>query len=172
MPLDDPRVLIISGSGSDEAVVKQYQVKLESFGVHSDWRIASAHRTPEHAAKLFDYFDKTPDYLAGGAVASFQNALAAAWAANTSKPVYALRPEIGSVADATQQLAEVLGVLYLPPGVSAPLVVGVENGALALAKVAAGHVPEVATNVRKYLDDKASKVMKKDAELWKVQEEG
>lgn len=170
--MDDPRVLIISGSGSDEDAVKQYQGKLELFGVHSDWRIASAHRTPEHAAQLFDYFDKAPDYLAGGAVADFQNALAAAWAANTSKPVYALRPQIkGPIEDATQQLAEVLGVLYLPPGVSAPLVIGLENGALALAKVVAGRVPEVATNVRKYLDDKASKVMKKDAELWKAQEE-
>ena len=138
------KALIISGSGSDEKIVKAYQEKLKSFSVDSDWRVASAHRTPAVADERFREFNLSNDYAVGGAVAGYQNAMAPAWAASTKKPVYALQPEVSDFKklgmdppDPFKYETELRGVLLMPPGVSVPVVVGIENGALALAKAVA-----------------------------------
>lgn len=117
---------------------------MKIFGVDSDWRVASAHRTPFTAGERFKEFEISNDYVVGGAVAGYQNALAPVWAASTKKPVYALQPEVSDFRkldmeppDPFRYESELRGVLLMPPGVSVPVVVGVENGALALAKVVA-----------------------------------
>lgn len=161
---------MISGSGSDKPVVKAYQEKLkQKFGVPSDWRVASAHRTSEHAAGVFTEFENNPDYAVGGAIAGYQNALAAQWTARTTKPVYALQPEIKDFTelkleppDPVRYDAEVHGVLFLPPGVSAPIQIGIENGTLALAKVVSVNNLDVATMIAKYLEKRRGGVMEAD----------
>ncbi len=155
---EERQALLISGSGSDEKVVRAYQEKLGELGVASGWRVASAHRTPEHAARTFREFEDS-GALVGGAVAGYQNALAAAWAANTTKPVFALLPD--DLPDPVRRQAE-LAVLFLPPGVSAPAVMGTENGALAMAKVVAARDPKVAAAVASYLERKRRGVHEAD----------
>lgn len=151
-------VLFISGSGSDEKIVRAFQEKLAELGVQSSWRVASAHRTPEHSARVFQEFENS-GALVGGAVANYQNALAAAWAANTTKPVFALFSD--DTSDPIRRQAE-LAVLFMPPGVSVPAVVGIENGALALAKVVAVKDPKVAASIASYLEKKRRGVHEAD----------
>lgn len=175
------KALIISGSGSDEKVVRAYQGKLKDFGVDSDWRVASAHRTPAVAEERFEEFEFSNDYVVGGAVAGYQNALAPAWAASTKKPVYALQPEVSDFKqfgmgieppDPFRYESELRGVLLMPPGVSVPVVVGIDNGALALAKVVAlladnlgndDKTVYISDKISEYLRNKRTKIAEADA---------
>lgn len=50
--MDTPRVLIVMGSESDLPAMEEAARALSEFGVSSRMAIASAHRTPEKAAKL------------------------------------------------------------------------------------------------------------------------
>ncbi|MFH0798644.1 MAG: 5-(carboxyamino)imidazole ribonucleotide mutase [Pseudomonadota bacterium] len=84
--MDNPKVLIVIGSKSDLPVMEEAAKVLAEMGISHRITIASAHRTPEKAAKLAsEAREKGVKILIAGA--GFAAHLAGALAANTTLPV-------------------------------------------------------------------------------------
>ena len=102
------KVLILSGSKSDDEVAKSVLDVLSAFGVPARYEVASAHRNPEKVDKLVR--ETTAQVLVG--IAGMSAALPGVMAARTTKPV------IGVPVNATLDgLDSLLSVAQMPPNV-------------------------------------------------------
>ena len=102
------KVLILTGSKSDEEIAKQVMDVLNVFGVPYKYEVASAHRNPEKVDKLVK--ETTAQVMV--AIAGMSAALPGVVAARTTKPV------IGVPVNATLNgLDSLLSVAQMPPNV-------------------------------------------------------
>lgn len=112
------RVLLISGSKSDEEIVAKATKVLETFGVAHKYEVASAHRNPDKVEELVK--NTTADVFI--CVAGLSAALPGVVASRTTKPV------IGVPADAALDgLDALLSIAQMPPNVPVAAV-GINNG--------------------------------------------
>lgn len=87
-------VTIIMGSGSDREFVRSnIEPRLKEFNLGYDIRIASAHKTPRYLDDMILEYDSDDRARIYCAVASKQNALGNACAANTVNPVISINPD-------------------------------------------------------------------------------
>jgi len=103
------RILILSGSESDKAIVDKVTEGLKEFGVECRAEVASAHRTPEKLEKLII------------AVAGLSAALPGVVASKTTKPVIGVPVNVK-----LDGLDALLSMMQMPPGVPVATV-GVDN---------------------------------------------
>ncbi len=102
------KVLILSGSKSDEEIARQAMDVLNAFGVTHRYEVASAHRNPEKVERLVK--ETTAQVLIG--IAGMSAALPGVMASRTTKPV------IGVPANASLNgLDSLLSVAQMPPNV-------------------------------------------------------
>ena len=102
------KVLILSGSKSDDEIAKAVLDVLSAFGVPGRYEVASAHRNPEKVDRLVR--ETTAQVLVG--IAGMSAALPGVMAARTTKPV------IGVPVNATLDgLDSLLSVAQMPPNV-------------------------------------------------------
>lgn len=111
-------ILIISGSKSDEEIVKKITNTLGEFGVKYKTEIASAHRTPEKLEEIV----KNSDAEVFIAVAGLSAALPGVIASKTTKPVIGVPVNVQ-----LDGLDALLSMMQMPPGVPVATV-GIENG--------------------------------------------
>lgn len=112
------KVLILSGSSSDKAIVEKITQVLDAFGVAHKYEVASAHRNPEKVDQLVA--GTTADVIIG--VAGMSAALPGVIAARTTKPV------IGVPVNASLDgLDSLLSIAQMPPNVPVAAV-GIDNG--------------------------------------------
>lgn len=111
-------VLIISGSKSDESIVKKVTDTLDEFSVEYKVEIASAHRTPEKLENLVKN-SKAEVFIA---VAGLSAALPGVIASKTNKPVIGVPVDVK-----LQGLDALLSMMQMPPGVPVATV-GIDNG--------------------------------------------
>jgi 5-(carboxyamino)imidazole ribonucleotide mutase len=102
------KVLIISGSKSDEEIAKQAMEALNAFGVQCRYEVASAHRNPEKVERLVK--ESTAQVFI--AIAGLSAALPGVVASKTTKPVIGV-----PVAAALGGLDALLAVSQMPPNV-------------------------------------------------------
>ena len=136
MNKSDAKVGIVMGSESDHEVMKIARDTLEQFGVSVEYRVASAHRSPELAGKFASTARerglKVIIAAAGGAAH-----LAGAMAANTTLPV------IGVPLDSSplQGLDALLSTAQMPGGVPVATVSigkwGAKNAAILAVQILA-----------------------------------
>ncbi|MGV8176602.1 MAG: 5-(carboxyamino)imidazole ribonucleotide mutase [Candidatus Bilamarchaeaceae archaeon] len=112
------RVLILSGSRSDEAIVKKITDALDEFGVEYSYEVASAHRNPGKVEKLVKE-SKADVFIA---VAGLSAALPGVVASHTVKPVIGVPVE-----SKLNGLDALLSIVQMPPGIPVATV-GVDNG--------------------------------------------
>ncbi len=112
------RVLILSGSKSDEEVYGKTVKTLEEFGVEYKLEIASAHRTPELVDKLVT--ETKADVII--AVAGLSAALPGVVASKTTKPVIGVPVNVK-----LEGLDALLSIMQMPPGIPVATV-GIDNG--------------------------------------------
>jgi 5-(carboxyamino)imidazole ribonucleotide mutase len=119
------KVLILSGSRSDEEIAKQAMDVLGAFGVPCRYEVASAHRNPEKVEKLMK--ESTAQVFIG--IAGMSAALPGVMASRTARPV------IGVPANASLMgLDSLLSVAQMPPNVPVACVgVGMGKNAGVLA---------------------------------------
>jgi 5-(carboxyamino)imidazole ribonucleotide mutase len=111
------KVLIISGSKSDEEIVKKAEAVLDAFNVPFRSEVASAHRNPEKVEQLVA--ESTADVFI--AIAGLSAALPGVVASKTTKPV------IGVPVDAALGgLDALLSIAQMPPNVPVACV-GINN---------------------------------------------
>lgn len=112
-------VLIISGSGSDEGLVKKAEDVLEGLGIEYESHVASAHREPEKLKALV----KGSDAKVFIGIAGLSAALPGAIASYTKKPVIGVPRDVK-----LEGLDALLSIMQMPPGVPVATV-GVDNAA-------------------------------------------
>ena len=112
------KVLIVSGSKSDEKIVDGVANTLKEFGVEFKTEIASAHRTPEKLEQLISN-SNAEVFIA---VAGLSAALPGVIASKTTKPVIGVPVNVK-----LDGLDALLSMIQMPPGVPVATV-GVENG--------------------------------------------
>ena len=102
------KVLILSGSKSDEEIAKQAMDVLNAFGIPNKYEVASAHRNPDKVDNLV----KTSTASVFIAIAGLSAALPGVVAARTTKPVIGI-----PVNAALDCLDALLSIAQMPPNV-------------------------------------------------------
>jgi 5-(carboxyamino)imidazole ribonucleotide mutase len=112
------KVLLISGSKSDEEIVNKAIKVLDGFGVANRYEVASAHRNPDRVEELVR--STTAEVFI--CVAGLSAALPGVVASRTTKPV------IGVPVDAALDgMDALLSIAQMPPNVPVAAV-GINNG--------------------------------------------
>lgn len=125
--MSEPRVIIILGSKSDLEHGKAIQSALAEFGVASEMRVASAHKSPAHLLRVLEDYEREGGARVYITVAGRSNALSGFVDAQVAAPVIACPPYSDRFAG-----GDVLSSLRMPSGV-APAVVLEPAGAALLA---------------------------------------
>ncbi len=112
------KILIISGSKSDEKIVKKITDVLDEFKVDYKYEVASAHRNPQKVEKLVK--STFADVII--AVAGLSAALPGVIAAHTLTPVIGV--PVSAKLDGMDAL---LSIVQMPPGIPVAAV-GIDNG--------------------------------------------
>jgi 5-(carboxyamino)imidazole ribonucleotide mutase len=112
------KILVVSGSKSDEKIVKKITDVLDEFGVEYKYEVASAHRNPSRVEKLV----KSTFAEVIIAVAGLSAALPGVVAAHTLTPVIGV--PVSAKLDGMDAL---LSIVQMPPGIPVAAV-GIDNG--------------------------------------------
>ncbi|UYP00045.1 AIR carboxylase family protein [Oceanotoga sp. DSM 15011] len=105
------KILIVSGSKSDENLVKVGTELLENWEIQYDYKVLSAHRNLKELMKFIEENEK--EYFAIIAVAGLAAALPGVIASLTQKPVIGVPNEVGTL----KGIDALLSMTQMPGGV-------------------------------------------------------
>ncbi|MFQ5405930.1 MAG: AIR carboxylase family protein [Candidatus Micrarchaeia archaeon] len=81
------RVVVLMGSGSDEEHAKKIGATVEEFGLKAEYRVASAHKTPEKVLSVLKELEDSGDRIVLVAVVGLSNALSGMLAGQSVFPI-------------------------------------------------------------------------------------
>ena len=157
-----PKVAILMGSKSDFGVVKPAVTVLKSFGVETEVRVISAHRTPEEAHDFSLNASKNGIEVlicAAGKAAHLGGVIAA----NTTLPVIGLPVKT----DMMGGLDSLLSIVQMPSGIPVATV-GVnagENAGLLALQILGIKYPEISKKLSDYKNKMRDKINSDDTAL-------
>ncbi len=157
-----PKVAVIMGSKSDFNVVRPAISVLKSFGVETEVRVISAHRTPEEAHKFSTCAtDNGTEVIicAAGKAAHLGGVIAA----NTTLPVIGLPVKT----DMMGGLDSLLSIVQMPSGIPVATVGvnGGENAGLLALQILGIKYPEIAAKLADYKKQMKDKINADDTAL-------
>ncbi len=157
-----PKVAVIMGSKSDFNVVKPAVSVLKSFGVETEVRVISAHRTPEEAHNFSTRaIDNGTEVIicAAGKAAHLGGVIAA----NTTLPVIGLPVKT----DMMGGLDSLLSIVQMPSGIPVATVGvnGGENAGLLALQILGIKYPEIASKLADYKKKMKEKINADDTAL-------
>lgn len=123
-------VVIIMGSKADLERGKKVADALKTYGLTSEVRVASAHKSPAYLLQMLQAYEQDGERRVFVTIAGRSNALSGFVDAAVSAPVVACPP----VSDAFAG-ADVFSSLRMPSGVAPALVLEPEAAALLAAKI-------------------------------------
>ncbi len=140
------RVLILSGSKSDEDTANQVMDVLNAFGVPCRYEVASAHRNPDKVETLVK--ESTADVFI--AIAGLSAALPGVVASRTTKPVIGI--PVNAQNGAMGGMDALLSIAQMPPNVPVACVgIGMgKNAALLAIQILALNDSVLATKLADY----------------------
>jgi len=149
------------GSDRDLDFSREIGKYLKLLGVDYEFRVASAHKTPEKVLEILRGFEA--EKVVYITVAGRSNALSGFVDANTSKPVIACPPY-------SQKFngADIYSSLRMPSGVGCTVTLEPEGAAIAAAKVFALENKELEERVRDYQSSKRRDVENADETVKKL----
>lgn len=157
----DGKVIILMGSKSDLELSRTIGLYLEKLGVEYEFRVASAHKTPEKVLEILrENEDKRVVYIT---VAGRSNALSGMVDANTSKPVIACPPYSDKFAG-----ADIFSSLRVPSGIGSVVTIEPEGAAIAAAKILALEDEQLEERIRAYQLSKRKELEGSDEEVRKL----
>ncbi len=156
------KVAVIMGSKSDFDVVKPAVKVIQSFGVETEVRVISAHRTPEEAHKFAENASKNGIEIiicAAGKAAHLGGVIAA----YTTLPVIGLPVKT----DMMGGLDSLLSIVQMPSGIPVATVGvnGGENAGLLALQILGIKYPDIAAKLAKYKQNMKEKINVDDANL-------
>ena len=155
------KVVVLMGSEKDLEFAREIGKHLEAFGLDYEFRVASAHKTPEKILEMFkEYEGERVVYIT---VAGRSNALSAFVDANTAKPVIACPPYSEKFAG-----ADIFSSLRVPSGIGSVVTLEPEGAAIAATKIFALEDKKIAQRVREYQLAKKRAIEKADEAVKKL----
>lgn len=156
------KVALVMGSRSDFNVVKPAIEILHSFGIETEVRVISAHRTPD-AAHAFASAAKERGVEAIICAAGKAAHLGGVVAAYTTLPVIGLPVKT----DMMGGLDSLLSIVQMPSGIPVATVGvnGGENAGILAAQILAVKYPEIAEKLSAFKSAMAEKIAKDDVAL-------
>src|SRR5215467_7159414 len=155
---DGPLVAVLMGSKSDWETMRHAGETLTKFGVPSESRVLSAHRSPD---ALVEYVRSAEgrgiEVLIAGAGGAAH--LAGSIAANTVLPVLGVPIDSSALKGLDALLATVQMPAGVPVGTLAIGKAGAINAALLAVAVLAGSRPDLRQKLRAYREEQAQKVL-------------
>jgi 5-(carboxyamino)imidazole ribonucleotide mutase len=155
------KAVILMGSERDLEFCREIAKYAKALGLEYEFRVASAHKTPERVLDVLKEFDK--EKVVYVTVAGRSNALSAFVDANSTKPVIACPPYSEKFGG-----ADIYSSLRVPSGVGSVLTIEPEGAAIAAAKIFAIEDKELAKRVREYQQLKKSEIEKADESVKKL----
>jgi 5-(carboxyamino)imidazole ribonucleotide mutase len=158
------KVAIIMGSIELYPIVREAEDVLRSFGISTDTRIMSAHRTPK---AVIEYASKAEQNGIDVIIAASTKAahLAGVFAALVPMPVIALPMNAGTL----DGLDALLAMVQMPKGVPVATVTidGAENAGLLAVQMLSIKDPELREKVREYKEKLEKRIVESNAEFQK-----
>jgi len=155
------KVVILMGSEKDLEFAREIGKRLEAFGLPHQFRVASAHKTPEKVLEILK--ENEGENVVFITVAGRSNALSAFVDAHTSKPVIACPPYSERFAG-----ADIFSSLRVPSGIGSVVTLEPEGAAIAAAKILALEDRELAERVREYQLSKKREIEEADKSVRKL----
>ena len=128
--MTQPLVIILMGSKSDAAHCEKIAAAARELGLEVSQRVASAHKTPEHALSILHNAEADPRPKVYITVAGSSNALSGFVDGSVSAPVIACPPASEAFGG-----ADVFSSLRMPSGIAPAVVLDPGNAALLAAKI-------------------------------------
>ena len=155
------KALIVMGSERDLDFSREIAKYLKLLGVSYEFRVASAHKTPEKVIEIIKEFEN--EKLVYVTVAGRSNALSAFIDGNTSKPVIACPPYSEKFGG-----ADIISSLRVPSGIGSVVTIEPEGAAIAVAKIFALEDSGMAECVKNYQASKKKELEKANESVKKL----
>jgi 5-(carboxyamino)imidazole ribonucleotide mutase len=147
------KAVILMGSERDLEFCREIAKTLRAFDVAYEFRVASAHKTPQKVLEVLAEFEaQKVVYII---VAGRSNALSAFVDANTSKPVIACPPYSEKFGG-----ADIYSSLRVPSGIGSVVTIEPDGAAIATAKIFAVEDKELEKHVKAYQSEKKKEIEK------------
>ena len=153
--------VIIMGSERDLDFSREIAKYLKLLGVNYEFRVASAHKTPEKVLEIIKEFETKKVVFV--TVAGRSNALSAFIDGNTSKPVIACPPYSEKFGG-----ADILSSLRVPSGIGSVVTIEPEGAAIAAAKILSLQDVNLEANVKAYQESKKKELDKANESVKKL----
>ena len=158
--MSKPLVIILMGSKADMDHCMKISQACQQYGLETVLRIASAHKTPEHALQILREYEADERQKVYITVAGRSNALSGFTDGSVSAPVIACPPSSDSFGG-----ADVFSSLRMPSGIAPAVVLEPANAALLAAKIFGVANAEVREQVRVSQKRAAEKIVEDDASV-------
>jgi 5-(carboxyamino)imidazole ribonucleotide mutase/phosphoribosylaminoimidazole-succinocarboxamide synthase len=158
--MSKPLVVILMGSKADMEHCTKISDACKQYGLEAVRRIASAHKTPEHALKILNEYEADERPKVYITVAGRSNALSGFTDGSVSAPVIACPPSSDSFGG-----ADVFSSLRMPSGIAPAVVLEPANAALLAAKIFGLTNADVREQVRVSQKRAAEKIVEDDASV-------
>jgi 5-(carboxyamino)imidazole ribonucleotide mutase len=155
------KVIIIMASERDLEFCREVAKHLKVLGVKYEFRVASAHKTPEKVLEILKEFEG--EEIVYVTVAGRSNALSAFVDANTSKTVIACPPYSEKFGG-----ADIFSSLRVPSGIGSLVTIEPEGAAIAAAKIFALEDKELEKCVKEYQLGKKKEIEKANETVKKM----
>jgi 5-(carboxyamino)imidazole ribonucleotide mutase len=155
-----PLVVIILGSKADLEHGTKIAEACRQYGLETSLRIASAHKTPDHALGILKEYESSGRPLVFITVAGRSNALSGFVDGAVSAPVIACPPPSEAFGG-----ADLFSSVRMPSGIAPTLVLEPANAALLAAKIFAVMDVEVRAKVKAAQKRTAEKILEDDASV-------
>ncbi len=156
----EPNVIILMGSKADEGHCQKIAQAARELGLTPVLRVASAHKTPEHALAVLQEYEGRSYPRVYIAVAGRSNALSGFVDGSVTAPVIACPPASDAFGG-----ADIFSSLRMPSGIAPAVVLDPGNAALLAAKIIGLGNSEVCGRVIEFQGRQASKIKQDDVEL-------
>lgn len=152
------------GSRSDLKHARTIAEALTSFGIESELRIGSAHKSPAHVLEILDAYEADPRPKVYVTIAGRSNALSGFVDAQVSAPVIACPPISDSFAG-----ADVFSSLRMPSGVAPAVVLEPAGAALLAAKILGLGDTEMQNRVKALQRQHVERIIADDSDVHQIQ---
>lgn len=154
-------VIVLMGSERDLGFCREIGKHLKVLGLDYEFRVASAHKTPEKVLQVLkDYEKENVVYIT---VAGRSNALSAFVDASTVRPVIACPPYSEKFGG-----ADIFSSLRVPSGIGMTVTLEPETAAIAAAKILAIEDKELAKRIANHQEAKKAEIEKADSAIKKL----
>ena len=153
-------VIILMGSKSDLSFAEAIKKVLDVFGVKSEYRIASAHKSVSHLWGILANDEGRLDPSVFIVVAGLSNALSGVVDANVVAPVISCAPYSEKFAG-----ADIFSSLRMPSGVAPVTVLEPEAAALAAVKILAVADSSLRSRIERYQERLTRRIIRDDREV-------